>query len=243
MLLSLLAAGLTVGCSALDLSSGETLSLGEARGERAAERLHRRGVRFVKEGRLEKAETAFHNALLSDDSFGPAHNNMGLLYYRKGDLYSAAWSFERAIESLPESPEPVNNLGLTYEAADRLHEAVEMYQSAWALDPSNPEFLGNLVRAKLRRGDRDYSVFQELQELVFIETRPEWRVFAQHQLAMLFRPPQDEVDDLDPDSANEVEVPTEEGELIPAPAPLSGPGNSVLSPPAVLHFSDAPPNP
>ena len=232
-----------VGCNALELSNGAFMPEAKPGDEQRAERLHQRGVQLVKQGRLEKAEAAFHNALLSDESHGPAHNNIGLLYYGKGDLYSAAWSFERAIESLPERPEPVNNLGMTLEAAGRLHEAVEMYQTAWSLEPSNPEFLGNLVRAKLRRGDRDYSVLEELQELVFIETRPEWRVFAQQQLTMLSRVTEDDLEDLDATDRPNGATNEGEAEAIPVPAPLSAPSNGGLLLPSrarVLHYSDAP---
>jgi Flp pilus assembly protein TadD len=220
-LLPLVAIVGVVGCSVLGPSDVDFIAAVDGGDRQKAERLHRRGVRFSKQGKPDKAEVAFHNALVADESYGPALNNIGRLYYEKGDLYSAAWSFERAMKSLPERPEPANNLGMTFEKAGRFDEAIQMYEIAWGLEQSNPEFLGNLVRTKLRRGDGDYSIFEELQELVFIETRPEWRVFAQQQLTMLLRANETEPGELSTDGADEA---ADAMEMLPAPiygAPLS----------------------
>ncbi len=210
------------GCHALNQSDTDLISAVEDSDSQKAEHLHHRGVAFLKQGKPAKAEIAFHNAIIADESFGPALNNIGLLYYDKGDLYSAAWSFERAMASMPNRPEPTNNLGMTLEAAGRFDEAIEMYQTAWSQEATNPEFLGNLVRAKLRRGDRDYEIFEELQELIFLETRPEWRAFAQHQLTMLLRftdpGPQDVRPSRDEGTSRDLE-------LLPTPTPLYPPGN------------------
>ncbi len=185
---------LLVGCL-LTAGSGCRLFHGDVEVVRAdgsfdrksAVELNRKGCRALEKGHLDKAERLLEEAVLADQSYGIAHNNLGLVHFEKGDLYSAAWSFERASLALPERPEPMNNLGNVYEAAGRIEEAISQYDMAHELAPQNPEYLGNLLRARRSRGDLDPSVEQQLQQLVFVETRPQWREWAQDQL-MLFLP-------------------------------------------------------
>lgn len=171
------------GCQLFDRDS-EFLRVSTARDPQRAATLHSRGVRLAKAGKMAEAETAFKNALLVDPEFGAAHNNLGLVQYHRGDLYQAAWSFEKAVQYLPDRAEPINNLGLTYEAASRLDEAIAMYDTAATLAPANAVYLGNLLRARLRRGDSDPSVHNQFREFLFLEKRPEWLHWAEEQIAL-----------------------------------------------------------
>lgn len=176
-----------MGCSSLDFSDTE-FSRDILRRERPSAARHlRRGVKLLKSGHLERAETAFDEALLLDENLGAAHNNLGRLYFERGDLLAAMNAFQRATELLPRRAEPLNNLAMTFEESGRYLEAIELYEGARALEPENPEFLGNLIRTRLRQGVVDYRLQQELGELILIETRPEWRAFAKRQLTMMSR--------------------------------------------------------
>ncbi len=177
-----------------------------------AVKLDRKGRLAFEHGHLAKAETLLQQAALADAGYGPAHNNLGLVHFEKGDLYSAAWSFERAAQAMPERPEPLNNLGIVYESAGRLEQAISQYALAHELDPNNPEFLGNLLRARRVRGDLDASMEEQLRHLLLIETRPEWREWAQDQL-VLFLPK--EIRRLSDDNE------PEEIEVVPSPTPDS----------------------
>ena len=147
-------------------------------------------------GDLRGAERLLDEAIEADVGFGPARNNMGLLQFRRGNLYEAAWQFQTAIKLMPYQPEPRNNLGLVFERAGKLDDAVTEFAAAVELQPGNAEFLGNLVRSRVRRGDagraaseEDRRVMRELLgELVLRETRPEWRQWAELQLARLATP-------------------------------------------------------
>src|SRR5690606_22745826 len=81
------------------------------------------------------------------------------------------------------SPVPLNNLGLVLEAAGRTGEAIEQYEQALVREPQHPDFLGNRVRAKIRAGERSPETAAILQEVVFRTTRPQWREWAEEQLA------------------------------------------------------------
>lgn len=186
-----------------------------------AQHWHEKGVALVRRGDATGAEAAFENAVLADPSFGPAHNNLGLLQYQRHDLYSAAWSFERAMQLMPERPEPTNNLAMVYEAAGRLGEAVDLYQTAVDQAPADAVYLGNLLRVRIRRGDRDPAIRDQLKTLLFLDDRPEWVEWAEDQLALFQKAP--------PATAEEESQP----EVIPAPAPASANISDGVAPRAV----------
>ena len=129
------------------------------------------------------AEQAFHQSLLADETFGPAHNGLGKIYFECGKLYQAAVEFDRARELMSERSEPINNLGLVYEEAGLLDKAVIQFEEANAVQPDNPIYLGNMIRARIRRGDRTSDLRAFLEHLVLIDDRSEWRAWAQKHLA------------------------------------------------------------
>ena len=171
------------GCSVIG-SNTDVVNLAAQRDVDRATHLTQEGIRQLHKGHIPKAKAAFQRAIAADETYGPAHNNLGLLMFEHRDLYSAAWSFQRAIEFMPERGEPTNNLGLTYELAGRMDEAIAMYYTAHELEPVNSEYLGNLTRARTRRGDRDDLLRHEIQQLLFIDTRPEWIAWAEDQLVL-----------------------------------------------------------
>ena len=83
---------------------------------------------------------------------------------------------------MPHQPIPRNNLGLVFEATGQLEKAEEQFHAALEAEPDNPEFLGNLARAKIRRGERSQELRDLLQQIVVIDTRPQWRTWAEEQL-------------------------------------------------------------
>ena len=163
----------------------ETISRVESRRQTdKAQRLTLAGVKAMQLGELDHAFAKFNAALAADEQYGPAHNNLGLLHYDRGELYDSVLSFERATELMPGDPTVFYNLGLALEAGGRVHEAMDLYWQAVEMDPSNPNFLGNLVRLRVRLGENSPEVITQLQDLVLIETRPDWRKWADRQLAL-----------------------------------------------------------
>lgn len=150
-----------------------------------ARQLTRNGVNAFQRGEVESAVASFNQAIRVDESYGPAHNNLGRVYFQQGELKRAADAFSWAMEFMPGRPEPINNLGLILESTGKIDEAIELYQSAHATMPDEPEYLANLVRARIRRGDRGADVRGELQSLKFIENRSEWSLWVDENLALL----------------------------------------------------------
>lgn len=149
---------------------------------KAARRRFDKALLFMEAGDLKRAEQCLQEALLADVSFGPAHNALGKVYYDQEKYYLAAWEFEHAIKTMPDRPEPINNLGLVYEAVDRLDDAIVQYEQASALDTESAQYLGNLLRAKIRRGDPALPLKAELERLVFLDDRREWVDWAKEKI-------------------------------------------------------------
>ena len=151
-------------------------SLGDKSG-RARHHL-KKGIKAFELQNFDTAQHHFEQAALLDDSSGVAYNNLGLVHFHRGDLYAAATYFERATQETSVDSEPVYNLGLTFEQGGQLTRAMSYYEAAHLNMPSDPRYLGNLIRTRLRLGEPAELLTPELQQLVMLETRPEWREWA-----------------------------------------------------------------
>jgi Tfp pilus assembly protein PilF len=174
-----------VGCTADNAATPkyETVMANPRRDPDAAAKQNQHGLEALAKGKLDKAEKHFKEALIKDVDFGPAHNNLGRLYFDQGKNYLAAWEFEYATKVMPQRGEPYNNLGMVMERVGKLEQAVDAYEMANILCPNHPEVVGNLARVhwsldKSNRRTRDL-----LEQLVFIDTRPDWVSWAKEQIA------------------------------------------------------------
>jgi Flp pilus assembly protein TadD len=181
LILCLLSAALITGCQGGNRATVATAPPGPNTALARAE--NDRAYALIQQGRDKEAESLLHKAIDADVTFGPAHNNLGLIYYRQGRYYDAAWEFYNTTKLMPYQPDVRNNLGMVLEMdVTKYDEAIESYQQARKLAPDNPEYLANLARAKDRRGDRDEEMKKLLQELAFKDTRPDWRNWARMKL-------------------------------------------------------------
>jgi hypothetical protein len=176
------------GCAPIGRHHHDTVSINLSAGWKKADELNQQGIGHFHAGKCDLAESEFRQAIRANEGHGGAHNNLGLIYYNRRNLVKAAHHFGKAVEYTPDNPSPVNNLGMALEAGGRVSEAIELYRQAHQMAPANPLFLGNLVRAKVRMGDRDELVIQQLRDLAFCETRPEWIDWADEQLAIHLNP-------------------------------------------------------
>jgi tetratricopeptide (TPR) repeat protein len=174
------------GCASLKDTNESIIRVQSSHDTGKASRLTLLGVKAMEDGDIDRAADKFLGAVKADEAYGPAHNNLGLLHYEQGNFYQAVLAFERAMELMPHDPIVYYNLGITLQAAGRVHEALDLYWQAVEMDPANPYFLGNLVRLRVRLGDEGPEVTTQLQDLTLIETRPDWRRWADRQLALTF---------------------------------------------------------
>lgn len=175
---------LSSGCSSLQNTNKSTVHVESKRNTVRAAKLTTAGIRSLHKQHIDLAAKHFREAVAADFEYGPAHNNLGLMHYEQGNLYQAVMAFEQAREFLPDDPAVVYNLGLALESAGRSAEAMNLYYTANEMDAANPHYLGNLVRLRVRLGEHDELLQQQLRDLVLIEIRPEWRRWADTQLAL-----------------------------------------------------------
>lgn len=181
----LAAALLSSGCARLHTKEKldyRTVEPNPTGNSRKAMRKFERALPFVEVGDYARAEQCLQEALLADVSYGPAHNALGKVYYDQKKFYLAAWEFEHAVKTMPSRPEPLNNLGLVYESVEWLDEAVVHYQKALELAPEEAEYLGNLLRARIRRGESPATMLDDLKALVLLDDRQDWVDWAQKQI-------------------------------------------------------------
>lgn len=177
-----------LGCSSLSTPSCDDM-ISLAKGGSRASRVHQhKGVKLVDHGKLPAAAKAFERAIALNRNNGSAHNNLGLVYFQQRRFADAATEFDIASQLLPEDPTPWNNLGMTMEATGRGLESLEFYSRAYELAPMNPVYLGNFVRTRIRLGEGDDTVIDQLKELQFIETRPDWLDWIADQLTLQLNP-------------------------------------------------------
>ena len=177
-----------VGCAAFNNQHESLIRIESSRNPAKAQRLTLAGVNALENGKREYAAEKLLSAIRADPQYGPAHNNLGLLQFDDGKLYQAVLSFERAKELMPADPVVYYNLGLVLEQAGRKYQALELYWQAVEIDPTEPHFLGNLVRLRRRLGENGPDVVAQLQDLMLIETRSDWRDWASEQLEVTLNP-------------------------------------------------------
>jgi Flp pilus assembly protein TadD len=156
-----------------------------------SQKAHHQGIKLFDRGKVAEAGESFEKAIELDYNNGPAHNNLGLVYFQQHRLTEAAECFGIASRLRPQDASPLNNLGMTLEAAGRTEESLEYFQRARELSPNSPLYLGNLIRARMRLGESDASIYQQLKELQSIETRPDWLEWIEDQLAIDQNPMRD----------------------------------------------------
>ncbi|MGB7324937.1 MAG: tetratricopeptide repeat protein [Rubripirellula sp.] len=174
------------GCASWKNSNESIIQVESKQNPDLARRLTLVGVKEFGMGNVDKATQKYIAAISADQTYGPAHNNLGLLHFEEGNLYQAVLAFEQAMEFMPYDPSVYYNLALTLESAGKVIEAKDLYRQAIQMAPANPVFLGNLVRLRIRLGESGPDLKEQLQDLVLIETRPEWRRWADRQLALFF---------------------------------------------------------
>ena len=176
------------GCTSFHKADRNVVRTKVRRDRPRAEKLTAKASEHIEAGENDLAAELLSKAIAADRTYSKAHNNMGLVHFASNDLFRAAMSFQEAMRFHPQCPVPLNNLGLTFESALRLDSAISYYQSAHELAPKNPEYLGNLIRARLRAGEPIQAMRPMLQQLYFVERRPEWVEWTREQLMLATNP-------------------------------------------------------
>jgi protein O-GlcNAc transferase len=112
-----------------------------ATGARA--RFTEEGMRWQREGRLDRARALYLKALAADPHDAEALHRLGVLCVQEGDPSAGVEWIAKSIAISPYAPAPRNNLGVALAALGRFEEAVEAYGAAIAIEPGHVDALNN----------------------------------------------------------------------------------------------------
>ncbi|MBK8173927.1 MAG: tetratricopeptide repeat protein [Rhodospirillales bacterium] len=110
------------------------------------------GVRFHRQGQIDRAADIYRRVLKLDPRQSDALHLLGLVAHRRGELLEARRAIEQAIALNPRQATYANSLGVIFLDEDRPDEAERLFRDAIDLDPMYPEALNNLGNALLRQG-------------------------------------------------------------------------------------------
>jgi Flp pilus assembly protein TadD len=113
------------------------------------------GVRALKAGKLDDAESAFRGVLAKGGRIAYVHNNLGIVYQERGQHAKAVAEFREAIRLDPGYVAPRILLGASLLALGRLSEAKVQLDRAVKLAPREP--LARLQLAKACEGAGDWA--------------------------------------------------------------------------------------
>ncbi len=175
------------GCNSASRTDGRYTGADDEprRNTSRARELHEKALTKLDAGDTDAARVLLVRALEADVTFGPAHNNLGMIHFEDGKLYKAAWEFQYAAKLLPDQAAPLNNLGLVFEKVGKLAQATEQYSKAHEMAPENVQYTGNLARSRIRQGLRDKETKELLDELVLKDTRSDWINWAREQRVLI----------------------------------------------------------
>lgn len=148
-----------------------------------------RAADLIDRHKYAEAEALLLQAIDADPTYGPAHNDLGLIYEWLDRPADAANEYRTAARLMPRRPEPRNNLGLVLEQGGRFTDALRYYEQAIDLEPENAVYVGNAARCRIRAGLEDQVTWDLLQRLLRLDNRPDWLAWARLTLLRWHNPP------------------------------------------------------
>jgi Flp pilus assembly protein TadD len=117
--------------------------------------LYLRGVVLEQSSDIPGAEKAYRQALARDQSFAPAHNNLGAIFLGRKELAAADKELSAASTLDPKNSRAAFNLGLLREAQGQPRAAAAEYRRALVSRPDDGNCHANLCSVLRKLGDAD----------------------------------------------------------------------------------------
>ena len=110
------------------------------------------GKVLQQQGKLSDAERAYIEAIIINQDYYEAHNNLGSVFLNQGLFEKAYDAYSKAQKLLPNHPMLLNNLGNALELQDEIEQAIGWYNKAITQDPAYVASHINLGNALGRQG-------------------------------------------------------------------------------------------
>ena len=135
-----------------------------------ARQLYNDAVTLQEQGKLDKAEQSYLEAIELDSNYCDAMDNLGQMLRSQGDVTQAIYWYKRSIEVLPNNVVAHQNLAVAYRIQGDIDKTVAEYQWLVQNDPKNPEGYYGLGKTYLELGRTQQSIAQlEKAETLYIE--------------------------------------------------------------------------
>ncbi len=134
----------------------------------------------------DEAIEAYEKVLELDDTYAPAHINLGTLFYNQGDYVSAEKHYRSAIACDSRYALAYFDLANVLDETGRLEEAIENYRSALQLAPTYADAHYNLALAyeKLRQPRK---ALNHWKMYVKLDANGPWAVHARNQIKKILQ--------------------------------------------------------
>ena len=117
-----------------------------------------RGVKFIKQGRLEEAAEELEQAVADDTKDSSADVCMGLIAQCRGEPEEAIARFQAALALNPRNSEAHGDLGIALCQQARFDEGIEQFHEALAINPEDDSAYTNLGLALAQTGRAELAV-------------------------------------------------------------------------------------
>lgn len=149
-----------------------------------------KGVKYLNQGDLERAETEIKTAIELSPEFVDAYNNLGIVYKLKGDLYSAKSYFEKAIKLDKHYASAISHLSMVYLELGDIDNALKYGKKAVKVGTPKPITHFNLALVYLEKNrkkpGKNFDNYAEKQLSITTELDP--NMFEAHKtLARLYK--------------------------------------------------------
>ena len=127
----------------------------------------RKGLDFLSQDSLDKAEKSFTEAVVSQPNFALNHYYLAEVYVRKGEFKSAVAAYSQTLEIDPEFYPACYNLALLLGKAERHQDAIGLLERTVVLNPEYVEAYQELVRLYIETGDfkSAEAIYESLEKL------------------------------------------------------------------------------
>jgi len=111
------------------------------------------GLRFMREGNLDKAVAEFGHVISLAPEFAEAWNKRATVHYMMGDTRLSAADVRKTLELEPRHFGALSGLGLLYGQHDKIGAAIKAFEEALAVNPHLSGAQRNLdaLRAEFKR--------------------------------------------------------------------------------------------
>lgn len=139
------------------------------------------GLEESKKENFEKSIEYYKKALVFDQDFAFAYDNMGICYRRLNKYDEAIDAYEKSLKIDPSGTMPLQNIAIAYLYKKEYKKAVKSYEKLAKLDPKNPEVfygIGNIYVQYLNEYEKGLENLCQAY-IIYIEQKSPYRTDAE----------------------------------------------------------------